>query len=107
MSPKIEDDEEFEAAAPPEWPEPEFELTLRKPVTFKDETYSVVLLREPTGAEWEEMLAQPTAIRRRFMISKVGGIPMAATALIGIGDLVRGETYLMSFFDTGQAIGAR
>lgn len=87
------------------WPPEEFVLPLRQPVTHAGETFTEVTLREPTGLEWEKILAQPEGLRRRFAVSHIGGVPMAACALIGIGDLVRGENYLNSFFEVGQVIG--
>lgn len=92
----------------PAWPAREFELILRRPVTLPDGAeISSIMLREPTGAEWEEIMEHPVRSRRRFGISRVGGVPMKTCAAIGIGDLVRGEAYLTSFFEVGQAIGAR
>jgi len=89
------------------WPDPEFELVLRKPVEHADETITSVMLREPTGGEWEEIFAQPEKLRRRYAVSRVGGIPMAVAAKIGIGDLVRGEAYLNSFFEVGLVIATK
>ena len=88
------------------WPADRFELELRKPVQFADETFSVLMLREPTCGEWEEIFAQPVQLRRRFAVSRIAGIPMKAVAMMGIGDVLRGEAYLNSFFEVGQAIGA-
>lgn len=94
--------------APPAWPAPEWDLELRKPLAKKDgSTITSIMLREPTGAEWEDIMAHPVATRRRYSISRIGGVPMGDLAGVGIGDLVRGEAYLTSFFDIGQAIGAR
>jgi hypothetical protein len=76
----------------PEWPEPEFELILRTPIERPDgSVVASIMLREPTGAEWEAINEQPLPLRRRYAISRIGGLPMAVTAKMGIGDLVRGE----------------
>lgn len=112
MSPSPEDDELAGLADPsadelPPWPPAEFELILRKPVDSPDGKIASIMLREPNGLEWEEIMATPTATRRRFGVSKIGGVPMKVCAQIGIGDLVRGEAYLTSFFDIGQVIGAK
>ena len=99
-----EDLGDFLAAEGPAWPPAEFLLELRRPITFKEETFSVLSLREPTGGEWEEIFDHPTKTRRRFAVSRIAGIPMGAAALIGIGDLVRADNYLASFFEVGQKI---
>lgn len=90
------------------WPDREFELVLRKAVARPEGgDLTSIMLREPTGAEWEDIMACEVALRRRYSVSRIGGVPMKLCALIGIGDLVRGEAYLTSFFDVGQAIGGR
>lgn len=109
------EDEAPAAAAPAEisapaikWPDPTLFLELRTPVENADGTPVTVLqLREPTGAEWDEILAHPDASRRRFGVSKVSGLPMATVGKIGIGDLLVAEDYMLSFFDIGQEIAAR
>lgn len=90
--------------AEPAWPAPTFDLTLREPVEFKGETYETIRLREPTGQEWEDIFEHPAKTRRRFAISRIGGVPMQVTAMIAIGDLLRGEGYLNAFFELGQTI---
>lgn len=110
MSPDADDLDglEIPIADLPAWPDAEWDLLLRKPLAKKDgATITSIMLREPTGAEWEEIMAHPVATRRRYSISIIGGVPMGDLARVGIGDLVRGEAYLTSFFDVGQAIGAR
>lgn len=87
------------------WPPADFDMPLRAPVSLGGETYDSLSLREPTGDEWEKILAVPEAQRRRKAVSLVAGVPMGACALMGIGDLVRAEAYLNSFFETGQLIG--
>lgn len=86
------------------WPADRFEIELRKPVELKGESYEVLSLREPTGAEWEEIFEHPLKTRRRFAISRIAGVPMGVTGQVGIGDLIRGEAYLNSFFELGQTI---
>lgn len=87
------------------WPPETFELTLRKPVIFKDLSYDALSLREPTDREFELIMKAPEGERRRTAIALVAGIPAGAVALMGIGDTVRAEAYLLSFFDIGQVIG--
>lgn len=91
--------------AGPTWPEPEFDLPLRKPLDLPDGAISSLHLREPTGSEWEQIMAQPVATRRRYAVSLIAGVPMKACGAIGIGDLVRGEEYLNGFFEVGRTIG--
>lgn len=88
------------------WPPNEQEIVLRKSITHAGETYDRLNLREPTCAEWEETLEQPSTKQRRFIVSKVSGIPQAAVAQMGIGDVTRAEEYLMRFFEVGQKIDA-
>lgn len=111
---KIEENDEL--SSPPDedlaaeeikWPAAEFELKLRRPIKIVDEEVDTILLREPTGEEWEKMIAHPAPTRRRYGVSLIGGIPMKSAAQILIGDLVRGEEYLNSFFEVGLTIGAK
>lgn len=88
------------------WPPATFELMLRKPVTFAGEVYDRLSLREPTDAEMETIFKAPEGTARRVSIATVTGIPTGAVALMAIGDTVRAEAYLLSFFDIGQVIGA-
>lgn len=88
------------------WPPETFELMLRKSVTHLDVTYDRLSLREPTDQEFEQIMKAPEGTKRRFAVSLVTGIPSGAIAQMGIGDTVRAEAYLLSFFDIGQAIGA-
>lgn len=107
---KIDDeveDPEAKGLAEIKWPEPEFELVLRKPIKVADETVSTILLREPTTGEWEQMMAHPVPTRRRYCVSLIGAVPFKALAAAPIGDLVRGEEYINSFFEVGVAIGAK
>lgn len=87
------------------WPPAEFELMLRAPVELAGQTYDRLPLREPTDDEWTKIMAAPEGQRRRLGIFLVTGIPQGAVAKMGIGDTVRAEAYLSSFFDIGQAIG--
>jgi hypothetical protein len=86
------------------WPDAEWEMPLRKPLEHAGQTYAALQLREPTCAEWEETLEQPPLKQRRFVVSKVAGVPLGAVALMGIGDVTRAEEYLLRFFEVGQSI---
>lgn len=97
----VDDAPEVDIQFPPE----EFELVLRKPVELGGETYDRLQLREPTDEEWEKVMAAPDGKRRRVGLALVSGIPEKAIAKMAIGDTVRGEAYLTSFFDIGQVIG--
>lgn len=89
-----------------EWPADELDMPLRKPVTVAGETVTSLKLREPTCAEWEDCLAQPSIKQRRHIVSTVSGIPAGIVATMGIGDVTRAEEYLMRFFEVGQRIDA-
>jgi hypothetical protein len=112
---KMTDDAEFDARhsseedrALPSWPEPEFELLLRKPVEQPGgEPLTSIMLREPTCAEWDAIHAQPIAQRRRFSVHKITGLPMAVISQVGIGDMAIAENYITSFFAIAQEIGGR
>lgn len=98
---------DLEVAAPlaPQWPPAELVLTLRAPVTDKAGTeYAELHLREPTDDEWTKFSEHPEETRRRFAIHTIAKIPMEVAARLGIGDAVRAEAYLGSFFEFGQAI---
>ncbi|MCW5761036.1 MAG: phage tail assembly protein, partial [Phenylobacterium sp.] len=74
-------------------------------VTAAGETVTHLHLREPTGDEWEQMCRWPEATRRRHAIELITAIPKGDLGKVGIGDLVRAEVYLGSFFDIGQVLG--
>lgn len=96
-----------EAATPASpWPSDDWEMPLRKPVSVAGENVSALKLREPTCEEWEDCLAQPSLKQRRYIVSKVSGIPMAIVGQMGIGDVTRAEEYLLRFFEAGQKIDA-
>lgn len=89
----------------PRFPPPRFEMPLRKPVTLGDEpVIETLVLREPTCEEWEEINEHPLVTRRRYAISRICAIPMAAVAKMGIGDVQRAENYIFAFFEVGQTI---
>lgn len=88
-----------------DFPPAEFELVLRKPVEHAGETYDRLHLREPTDEEWEKIMSKPDREHRRFGLALISGVPEKAIAKIGIGDTVRGEAYLASFFDIGRVRG--
>jgi hypothetical protein len=110
MSAKTEDDiaasGDILSAEGLAWPEAEFDLVLRRPITVGEDTVDRLQLHEPDGGQWEDIMAHSVATRRRYAVSRVSGVPMAACKQIGIGDLVRAEEYLNSFFEVGRAIGA-
>ena len=86
------------------WPEPTLDIVLRNPVTIGEETYDRLCLREPTAGEWEEIFAHPSATRRRYAVSRIAGVPMNAVKVMGVGDVVRAEAYLSSFFNIAQVM---
>lgn len=88
------------------WPPAEFELVLRKPVSLDGVTVDRLQLREPTCWEWEQIVGQKVENQRRFSIQLISGVSSKLIAQMGIGDVVRAERYLLSFFEVGQAIGA-
>lgn len=88
------------------WPAPTWDMELRAPlVTKAEETLTHLNLREPTMAEFETIMAWPAATRRRKAVSLIAAVTMDDVARIGVGDVVRAEAYLTSFFDVGQVIG--
>lgn len=88
------------------WPPATWDMPLRKPlVTAADETVTHLNLREPTMDEFEQIMAWPEATRRRKSVSLIACLTMKDVAKIGVGDVVRAEAYLTSFFDVGQVIG--
>lgn len=88
------------------WPASTWDMPLRKSlVTAADETITHLNLREPSMDEFEQIMAWPATTRRRKSVSLIAGLPMNEVAKIGVGDVVRAEAYLTSFFDVGQVIG--
>ena len=103
--PSEDEIEGHEAAPSPAWPPAEYELVLRKPVTLDGVTVDRLQLREPTCWEWEQIVAQPIEKQRRYGVQLITGVSINLVAKMGIGDVVRAEKYLLSFFDMGQSIG--
>lgn len=98
----------FGEASPAEgdtWPASAWDMPLRTPVQHAGVTYDRLSLREPTDAEFEQIMAQPDGKKRRFAISYITGVPTEVVDVIGIGDTVRAEAYLLSFFGIGQGSG--
>jgi hypothetical protein len=92
--------------AKPTWPQADWEMPLRKALTLPEGGEIASLqLREPTEAEWETAKAKEPALQRRSLIAAVSGVPVQVVARMGIGDAVRAEEYLSSFFAAGLAIG--
>lgn len=91
------------AAADP-WPPAEFELVLRKPVTLEGTTVDRLQLREPTCWEWEQIVAQPEDKQRRYAVQLISGVSIKLIALMGVGDVVRAERYIIRFFEVGRTI---
>lgn len=103
---ELSDEDLMATLKKPQWPQPEWDMPLRKPVPLLEGGEVASLsLREPTDAEWEEAQGKERGLARRFLISKVCGLPLQVVARIGIGDTIRAEEYLVSFFAFGQAIG--
>jgi hypothetical protein len=104
--PSEDEFEDLEAAVAEAWPPGEFELVLRKPVSLDGVTVDRLQLREPTCWEWEQIVAQPIDKQRRFGVQLISGVSIKLIAQMGVGDVVRAEKYLLSFFEVGLRIGA-
>ena len=102
-----DEDLHLEPASPREqpWPPAEFELVLRKPISLEGVTVDRLQLREPTCWEWEQIVGRAVSEQRRFGVQLISGVSTKLIAQMGIGDVVRAERYLLSFFEVGQAIG--
>ena len=97
--------EDLADAEPPAWPAATWDMPLRVALKLPDDSRIERLqLREPTCQEWEEIQAHPTPTRRRYAVSRIAGVPMNAMANMGIGDVVRAEEYIASFFGVGLSI---
>jgi hypothetical protein len=82
-----------DAAAIPE----ELIITLRKPVTLGSETYSQLILREPTASEWMQFDKLTGVEADILAVATVSGVPMPAIRMIGARDLIIASRYLANF----------
>ncbi|MGZ3272376.1 MAG: phage tail assembly protein [Caulobacteraceae bacterium] len=94
MSPKTDD------AAPPELAA-ELVITLRSPVVLGYLEYSSVRLREPTAAEYRDMMRKSGVSRTLAAISAIAGIPPVAVGKIGARDLKKAQIYIDAFCESG------
>jgi hypothetical protein len=69
-------------------------ITLRRPVEFAGETWSVLRLREPTVGEIEEVQALGAVDGIAHLLFLITGLPPGAIDQIGERDLRQAETYL-------------
>jgi hypothetical protein len=76
----------------------ELVIDLRKPVTLGGESWSTLVLREPTGAEWIEFGKTPGVEGNIKAIALISGVPLPAVKMVGVRDLKRGTEYLDRFF---------
>jgi len=74
-------------------------ITLRKPVTLGTETYTQLVLREPTAAEWEQWDGLSGVVCDQKAVAVVSGVPLPAVRMIGARDLVQGARYIARFLD--------
>lgn len=85
----------------------ELTVTLRKPVTHANTTYSELRLREPTVADlkWsaEGALGMDQMAR---LIFKVAGVPLAAVDQLSVRDFRRCDDYLRGFTRESPPDGA-
>lgn len=74
-------------------------IVLRKPVMLGTETYTQLVLREPTAAEWEQWDGLSGVVCDQKAVAVVSGVPLPAVRMIGARDLVAGARYIARFLD--------
>ena len=74
-------------------------ITLKKPVSLGELTYSELALREPTGTEMIAVDGKRGWALDIALIALVSGVPAPAVEKIGGGDLARARKFLDHFFD--------
>lgn len=74
-------------------------ITLKKPVTLGDQTYTELRLREPTGAEVITVDNKSGWALEIGLIALVSGVPEPAVMKIGVKDLQRARKFIGHFFD--------
>lgn len=88
---------EPEPAAEADLPD-ELVIPLRKAVSLGEIVYDKLVLREPTGAEWEQWDKLGAGIEAdHFAIALVSGVPLPAVKKIGARDLRQAARYISRF----------
>lgn len=82
-------------------------INLRRPVELGGETYTQIVLREPTADQWSQFDKASGIEGDILAVALVGGIPPNAVRKIGARDLRAGARYIASFlFDAPKTGGA-
>lgn len=81
-------------------------ITLRKPVTLGDITYTELRLREPTVGEMIELGADEGWKADAKAIALISGVPEPAVRNLGVRDGKRAAEYLGRFFADAPSTGA-
>lgn len=80
-------------------------ITLRKPVTLGDITYTELRLREPTVGEMIELGADEGWKADAKAIALISGVPEPAVRNLGVRDGKRASGYLARFLTDGPSTG--
>jgi len=72
-------------------------VTLRKPVSLGDQSYTQLALREPTAAEWQQWSKLEGVEADIMAVSIVSGTPKPVVERIGARDLMTAARYLARF----------
>lgn len=75
----------------------ELVIALRKPVTLGSETYTDLVLREPTGGDMKAAEKFTGIESDIVLIALVSGVPKPAVEMIGARDLKKAQVYLAGF----------
>lgn len=75
----------------------ELVIALRKPVTHSGETYTDLILREPTGGDMKAAEKFTGFESDIVLIAMVSGVPKPAVEKIGARDLKKAQEYLAGF----------
>lgn len=78
-------------------------VTLRKPVTHGDATYTELTLREPIAGELQSVATKNQEDAQIFLIATISGVPEAAVAKIGTRDLKKAQDFLLTFTPADDA----
>ena len=80
-------------------PPVELVITLRKPLDLGSITYTQLVLREPTAAEWQQWNKLEGVEGDIAAVSIVSGVPRPAIEKIGTRDLMAAARYIARFLD--------
>lgn len=69
-------------------------ITLRKPVTLGEDSFSCLVLREPTGGEFLDITAVTGTTSDIVAVSRVAGVPQAVVRKIGAGHVLQGARWV-------------